>query len=76
MNPSNETKQEPLTPRETEILALIAKGIGSKQIAGLLSISGNTVANHRKNMLAKMRAKSSAELVFMYINNSGMGNSY
>lgn len=76
MKSLNEGKQEPLTPRETEILALIAKGIGSKQIAGLLSISGNTVANHRKNMLAKMGAKSSAELVFIYLNNTGVGNRY
>jgi DNA-binding CsgD family transcriptional regulator len=52
-----------LTLREIEILDFIAKGFSSKQIADRLSISTNTVANHRRNMLRKRGAKSSAELV-------------
>jgi len=58
-----------LTPREKEILACIAEGMSSKQIAGKLFISGYTVANHRKNMLLKTGAKSSAELVSRSISN-------
>jgi DNA-binding CsgD family transcriptional regulator len=42
-----------LTNREKEILSCIAEGLSSKQIAGKLFISEFTVANHRKNMLAK-----------------------
>ena len=56
-----------LTRREKEILTCITEGLSSKQIAGKLSISENTVSNHRKNMLAKTGAKSSAELIFLVI---------
>ncbi len=52
-----------LTHRELEVLKFIAQGFSSKQIADKLFISENTVANHRRNMLRKRGAKSSAELV-------------
>lgn len=64
-----------LTPREREILTLVARGYSSKQIAHQLKISDNTVANHRKNMLARNAAKSSAELVFLYNSFDVSGNS-
>jgi DNA-binding CsgD family transcriptional regulator len=57
------THKGSLTDREKEILAFIANGFSTKQIADRLHISPNTVANHRKNMLAKTRAKNSTELV-------------
>jgi DNA-binding CsgD family transcriptional regulator len=57
------TINKTLTLREKEILTCIAQGLSSKQIAGKLAISLNTVNNHRKNMLAKRGARSSAELV-------------
>ncbi len=56
-----------LTRREKEILTCITEGLSSKQIAGKLFISENTVSNHRKNMLAKTGARSSAELIFLVI---------
>ena len=59
-----------LTQREKEILGCIAEGLSSKQIAAKLSISEYTVANHRKNMLMKMGAKNSAELVQLSSNNN------
>ncbi|OBX25429.1 regulatory LuxR family protein [Gelidibacter algens] len=52
-----------LTSREKEILQLLAKGFGSKQIASLLNISIKTVDNHRQNMLHKTGSKTSSELV-------------
>ena len=64
------------TQREKEILVLIAQGMSSKQIAGKLSISQNTVSNHRKNMLDKAGAKSSAELVCVYLNFIQTSNSH
>ena len=64
--PNNPTPK--LTQREKEILSLIALGLGSKQIADRLIISENTVANHRKNMLCKTGAKSSAELIYLIKN--------
>lgn len=54
-----------LTRREKEILKLLTKGHGSKQIASILHISTKTVDNHRQNMLHKTGSKSSSELVGM-----------
>ena len=68
MNALSSTYGVRLTAREKEILAFIASGLSSKQIAGKLFISINTVANHRKNMLAKMGARNSAELVRINMN--------
>ncbi|WP_175455281.1 helix-turn-helix domain-containing protein [Pricia antarctica] len=56
-----------LTRREKEILQLLTKGHGSKQIASLLHISTKTVDNHRQNMLHKTGSKSSSEMVSMGI---------
>jgi DNA-binding CsgD family transcriptional regulator len=69
MNTTSSTYGIRLTNREKEILSCIANGLSSKQIAGKLFISEYTVANHRKNMLAKMGARSSAELVRINMNN-------
>jgi DNA-binding CsgD family transcriptional regulator len=52
-----------LTRREVEILQFLSKGMSSKQIAAQMSISLNTVSNHRKNMLAKTESKTSSELI-------------
>ncbi len=52
-----------ITPKEKEILQLIADGLSSKEIARRLNISFYTVQTHRKNMLAKVGAKNTAELI-------------
>lgn len=52
-----------LTPREEEILALIARGLTNRQIAEQLFISVNTVETHRRHLLEKLGARSRAELV-------------
>jgi DNA-binding CsgD family transcriptional regulator len=52
-----------LSKRETEILRYVAQGMGSKQIADKMSLSINTINNHRRNMLAKIGCKSSSELI-------------
>jgi DNA-binding CsgD family transcriptional regulator len=56
-----------ISKREKEVLLLLAKGFASKQIASLLGIAIKTVENHRQNMLKKMHAKSSSELVSICI---------
>lgn len=58
-----------LTKREREILACIAEGLSSKQIADKLCISQHTVDNHRKNMLAKTATRNCVELLYRYLNN-------
>jgi DNA-binding NarL/FixJ family response regulator len=51
-----------LTERETEILRLVAKGLGSKQIAERLVISHRTVQNHVQNALNKLHLHNRVEL--------------
>lgn len=53
----------PLTPREKEILAHIAKGYTTNDIAELLYISFFTASKHRKNIMKKLKVKNSAELI-------------
>ncbi|MCY9784762.1 response regulator transcription factor [Nocardiopsis sp. EMB25] len=52
-----------LTPRETEVLRLVAKGLAYKQIARRLSISHRTVQNHVQNTLTKLHLHNRVELV-------------
>jgi len=51
-----------LTPREREILQLIAEGKNTKEIAGYLFISVKTVETHRRHIKRKLRVDSVAEL--------------
>lgn len=50
-----------LSNRETSVLRLIEQGKSSKEIAGMLSISVNTVNRHRQNILEKLHAGNSIE---------------
>ncbi len=54
-----------LSPREREVLRLIAEGISSKEMADKLHLSPGTVETHRKNLLKKLNARNSAELIRM-----------
>jgi len=56
-------KIEQLTVREKEVLKLIAEGKGNKEIADLLFISTRTVERHRANIMQKLDAKKTADLV-------------
>jgi DNA-binding NarL/FixJ family response regulator len=51
-----------LTPREDEVLKLIAEGYSSKEIAAALVISVKTVERHRANILQKLRMRDRTEL--------------
>ena len=52
-----------LTAREKEVLALIAEGYTTPEIAGKIFLSLFTVDSHRKNLLAKLGVKNSASLI-------------
>jgi DNA-binding NarL/FixJ family response regulator len=52
-----------LTPREKEILGLIAEGYTNPQIAEKIFLSQFTVDSHRKNLLAKLDVKNTASLI-------------
>ncbi|WP_050420558.1 response regulator transcription factor [Bradyrhizobium tropiciagri] len=54
-----------LTPREREIMALVASGLMSKQIAAQINLSEITVKVHRSHIMKKMEARSVADLVRM-----------
>jgi PAS domain S-box-containing protein len=54
---------EVLTPREREVLALLAKGHGTQDIAQLLSISPSTVRNHIQHILQKLQVHTRLEAV-------------
>jgi len=54
---------EKLTPRELEILNHIAKGNSGNEISQILNISEHTVKSHRKNILKKLQAKNSKDLI-------------
>ncbi|MHB8696078.1 MAG: response regulator [Solirubrobacteraceae bacterium] len=53
---------DPLTPRELQVVKLIAEGHSSEQIAEELVISPRTVAHHRANLLGKLGMRNVAEL--------------
>ena len=53
----------PLSHREREVLALLADGLGNKQIAARLDISVNTVKTHLEMLFDKLGASSRAEAV-------------
>jgi DNA-binding NarL/FixJ family response regulator len=54
---------DPLTPREREVLKLVAEGKTNKEIADLLFISIRTVENHRANIMSKLKIKKTADLI-------------
>jgi DNA-binding NarL/FixJ family response regulator len=54
---------QPLTPRETEVLAMMAEGLGNKIIAARLGISEHTVKFHIASIFAKLGAGSRTEAV-------------
>jgi DNA-binding NarL/FixJ family response regulator len=56
-----------LSPRETEILRMIAEGLGNKEIASKLNISDHTVKFHISSIFAKLGAANRAEAVTLGI---------
>lgn len=57
-----ETREE-LTPREQEVLTLIAEGYSNREIADALVISVKTVDRHRENLMRKLQLHNRVELV-------------
>jgi DNA-binding NarL/FixJ family response regulator len=55
--------QAPLTPRETEVLALVAQGLANKEIARRLGTADGTIKMHVQNILAKLDASDRTHAV-------------
>ena len=62
-NKSEDCTATPLSAREKEILALVAKGLVAKEIAAELHISPHTIYTHRKNILRKLKLTSPTEMI-------------
>jgi DNA-binding NarL/FixJ family response regulator len=56
-----------LSPREMQTLRLIARGFSSDKIGSRLGVSYKTIETHRSNLLRKLGADSSAQLVYRAI---------
>ena len=69
--PASEAGDPPLTPREDEILGLIARGFRTKEIADQLEISSQTVQTHVRNIYEKLHVRSRAEAVARFWNRPG-----
>ncbi|MBI2924408.1 MAG: response regulator transcription factor [Verrucomicrobia bacterium] len=54
---------DPLTPREREVLRLVAEGLTNASIAARLAISERTVEAHRASLMQKLALRSPAELI-------------
>ena len=55
-------REDPLTPREQEVVKLIAEGYSGQEIADVLVISAKTVERHRANVLEKLDMRGRVEL--------------
>jgi DNA-binding NarL/FixJ family response regulator len=66
---SSKSPRSRLTPREREILQLLAEGKSNKEVAGMLGISVNTAEAHRANIMLKLDVRSLAELVVYAVRN-------
>jgi DNA-binding NarL/FixJ family response regulator len=53
---------DPLTPRELQVVKLIAEAYSNEQIAQALGISRSTVQRHRENLMAKLGMRDRVEL--------------
>ena len=62
-----------LTPREREVLTLIASGLSNAAIASRLGLAANTVGNHISNIFAKLQVASRAEAI-VRARSAGLGD--
>ena len=58
-----------LSPREAEVVVLLAKGFINKEIADRLNISVTTVITHRRNIMEKLHARSLADVIIYAVMN-------
>jgi len=63
------TEGERLTPRQREVLQLLAEGKVMKEVSSILNMSTRTVAYHKYRMMEVLGAKSTAELVMYAVRN-------
>ena len=55
--------EQPLTPRQQEVLRLLAEGLTSREIAERLGLSVKTVEHHRENIMERLGLRTRADLI-------------
>jgi DNA-binding NarL/FixJ family response regulator len=60
---------DPLTPREREVLQLVAEGKSSKAVAASLGVAVKTIESHRASLMRKLHVRTLAELVRYAVRN-------
>jgi DNA-binding NarL/FixJ family response regulator len=63
LNPDEHRPEPGLTPRQREVLQLLAEGHSMKEVASLLNLTRRTVAFHKYQMMQQLKVKSTAELI-------------
>jgi len=63
MQPSAQSASHDLTPRQREVLQLLAEGHSMKSVASVLNLTPRTVAFHKYRMMEQLKVKSTAELI-------------
>ena len=63
----SQTGSSPLSPKELEVLRLVADGKDSREIASILYITENTVESHRSHIMRKLGATNAADMVMKAI---------
>jgi DNA-binding NarL/FixJ family response regulator len=66
----SETTIPTLTPREREVVQLLAEGKSTKEVAAMLSLSTKTAETHRSNIMRKLNIHSVSELVLYAVRNN------
>jgi DNA-binding NarL/FixJ family response regulator len=66
----------PLSPRELEVLQLVAEGRTSKDVATILNIAEKTAGTHRTNLMSKLNLHSIAKLVVYAVRNEVIRTQY
>jgi len=60
----------PLTPREREVVQLLAEGSSTKEVAVTLGLSVKTAETHRSNIMRKLQFHSVSDLVLYAVRNN------
>jgi DNA-binding NarL/FixJ family response regulator len=71
----NATGEEMLTPREKDVVRLVADGFGNREIARQLGLSSHTIRNYLFNIFEKLGVSSRAELILYVLASASAGKS-
>ena len=69
LQPAGERQGHELTPRQREVLQLLAEGRSMKEVASILELTPRTVAFHKYRMMEQLGVRTSAELVQYAVKN-------